>query len=575
MRRTALALLAVAALALAAPLPIRAEGEDDPLAGLSAAKALETVKVLAAPATKGRRTGTDGGRFAEDWVQSVMGELALDPMDGEGIYLHTFTYGAKDVVAPIAVSIDGKALAYRTDFTELTYTGDGTVEAEVVFVGYGISAKDRGWDDYDGVDVKGKVVLAIRGAPTSREGDFAQERLIGWKSAFAASRGAAAFLLVEGASPVAGGTLQERYHRPALPAVWISTAAADRALAKKGATLDTLRRARDAGDPGRSFATGTTARVEVHGRFAPSAQARNLLGGFHGRDPDLRGEVVVVGAHLDHLGVDPTGAVYPGADDNASGVAVILELARTLRANRWKPPRTVVFCAFAGEEQGLVGSRRLVAELPFPHDAVVAMLNVDAVGVGKPEVAAGGREAHPAFWARSLARVPGGTAVLTPFRAEPSSDHWPFLEHGIPALFFRTNGDHPAYHTPADTADTVKSEVLEAAARAVGRVLVSVVEDPASYEAAKLLPERLLTEGPRVVEGAVPAKAVLDWLEAGSVDGGAKGASAAAGLRETLERSGWTAVALPVDLGQGDAAAAWGRLAGLAKGREKLSLIHI
>src|SRR5262249_29719606 len=158
------------------------------------------------------------------------------------------------------------------------------------------------------------------------------------------------------------------------------------------------------GDPGRSFLTGVDVAIEAHGKFLKGARGRNCLGGFHGRDPAVRSEVVLVGAHMDHIGVDPLGRVYNGADDNASGSAVLVALAERLEKNRWRPRRTVVFCAFAGEEQGLVGSRHLAVDVPFPG-RVVAMLNVDAVGQGTPEGGAaainvGGGERYPALFAR-------------------------------------------------------------------------------------------------------------------------------------------------------------------------------
>src|SRR5206468_5602635 len=125
-------------------------------------------------------------------------------------YLFPFAFGATEVLPPIALAVGGGEPAeYGPDYVDLLYTGSGKVEAEVVFVGFGIVAKDRGWDDYDGVDVKGKVVLAIRGAPKSREAEFTTERQIGWKSSAAAERGAVGFLIAEGDKPLKG-TIQEK-----------------------------------------------------------------------------------------------------------------------------------------------------------------------------------------------------------------------------------------------------------------------------------------------------------------------------------------------------------------------------
>ena len=550
MRRLLVPVLAAAA-ALGAS-PVRA-ADDDPLQGLTAAHVLEIATELSADAMKGRKTGFDGGTRVEEWMQSAFGRLGLDPMDRDGIYLQTFTFDAADAGTGFAVAIDGAALAYRTDFAELAYGGTGDVTAEVVFVGYGISAGDRGWDDYDGLDVKGKVVLAIRGAPASREGEFDVERMIGPKAALAAARGAAGFLIAEGATPVSGGTIQARWHQPALPAAWISAAAADRILSKRGRTFLDLVRTRDAGDPGRSFATGTQVTLKAEGRFLRGARGRNALAGFHGRDPAVRDEVVLVGAHMDHLGVDPTGQVYNGADDNASGAAVLVALAETLKKNRWRPRRSVVFCAFAGEEQGLVGSRHLVSDLPFPGH-LVAMLNLDAVGEGTPEngvpaLDLGGGERYPALFARVRAAWPKGVPAH-PFAVGETSDHWPFFDRGVPALFVRGRGSHPHYHRVDDDAKDLDPAFLEAAGTAVGRAIVALGDAEEPIGSDRALAEYLLRAPGRVVDAPETAALVAALLS------GPPGDAAKA---DALRDAGIGAAVVPVDEGAEGAAVAWAR----------------
>jgi len=548
--------IAAIALVCVAPRPVRAD-DDDPLTGLSGARALEYAKELAAPGMKGRKTGFEGGRLIEEYLQSKLGELGLDPMDRDGIYLQNFTFGATQVEPPIGLTVGGEATVYGKDFVDLLYTGAGTVEGEVVFVGYGIRAKDRGWDDYEGVDVKGKVVLAIRGAPAARDAEFAQERQIGWKTALAADLGAAAFLICEGGTAIPG-TIQEKFHRRALPALWVTSAVADRILVPRGRALAELKKSRDEGDPGRSFACGASAKVEVHGRFDPNAEGRNAMAGFHGRDPDVRGEVIIVGAHMDHLGVDANGRVFHGADDNASGSATLLHLAETLKKNRWRPKRTVVFVWFAGEEQGLVGSKHLVEDLPFPCTAIAAVLNMDMTGQGKPEIAIGGGEGYPALFAKARAFVPEPLrSTLKPFRVEGNSDHWPFYERGIPAFFALTQGEHPNYHQLGDVAENLKPECLEAAARVVGSMLVGLGEDPAPLVTGREVPSFVLREGSRVVEGPVCAKALADLLSA------PKGAAVD---RTALQAAGHAAVVLPVD-DAGDSTVALARVREGARAR--------
>lgn len=489
-------------LAVAAPVARTVHADDDdPLAGLSGAKALEYAKELSSDAMKGRKTGTEGGRLAESWVQSVMGRIGLDPMDGDGLYLQAFSFPATDVVAPIHLAVDGKEATYGADYAHLLYAGDGTVEADVVFVGYGIVAKERDWDDYEGIDVKGKAVLAVRGAPAGRDGDFLEERQIGWKAALAADRGAAAFLIADAKTPVVG-TIQPRFFRANLPAVWVSGAIADRLLAKSGKTLEAWKTAKAAGESLRSFATGSRAKVEVHGRMNPEAQGRNGLGGIVGKDPDLRGEVVIVAAHADHLGVDPTGQVFNGADDNASGVATMIALAETLKRNRWRPKRTVLFVAFAAEEDGLLGAYDLATHLPFTAKGVVAVLNMDMTGQGVPEVGFGGGEGYPGMAKRLLSYVPDSwRGKVKSFRADKNSDHWPFHERGVPAFFLKSEGEHPNYHQPADDAQNLKPECMEAVATVVGRMLVGIATHPEPLSPARELAGYLLREGPRVVEG--------------------------------------------------------------------------
>ena len=556
MRRLAIASLVL--VASLAPDRVRAgeEAKADPLAGLSGAKALEFAKVLAGDAMKGRRTGTDDGRRVEEWISGEIANFPLTPVDPEGIYYQEFEFPSMFVAKPIGLAVGASAFEYGTDFIDLFDTGAGKVEAEVVYVGYGISAPDRGVDDYAGVDVKGKIVLALRGAPGGRDAEFPVERFIGAKSSLAADRGAVGFLVCDG-GVATKGTIQQRFFRPNLPAVWVSGAAADRivrlapangagkdAAGKDvpGTSILQLKRAADAGEPSKSFATGVKATLEVNGKFVAKAVGRNVIGGFLGTDPDLRGETIVIGAHADHLGVDATGRIFNGADDNASGSAALMMLAKTLAENGWRPKRTVVFAWFAAEEQGLAGSKALARGYQdvFPADKhVVLMLNLDMAGQGKPAVKFGGGVGYPALWKKAVSYVaPADLAVPANFAVEENSDHWAFHDRGVPAFFAVTDGDHPNYHQPADDVGNLKPECLEAAARVLGRMLVGFADEPAPLSTGREVPSYVLREGARVVEGAGPATALAATL--------ARPAAAPA-ERTAFVDAGWAAVALPID----------------------------
>ncbi len=576
MRRRPALVLALLLLPAVVPTPVgaprsaaaedaAAEPAEDYLAGFTGAAVHAHAKELAADAMLGRRTGFEGGRRAETWMVSKVSGLGLEPMDRGGAYLESFVFGATAVAPPIGLAIDGEAAEYGTQFVDLNYTGTGKTEAEVVFAGYGIVAPERGWDDYADLDVKGKVVLVLRGAPTARDSEFATERQIGWKSALAADRGAAGFLVAEGEKAIQG-TIQNKFHRPNLPALWVAGATADKLLGKRGRTLAELKASRDQGEPGRSFGTGVTVKIEVNGKYYPQVQGNNVIGGIRGRDADLRHEVVLVGAHLDHLGTDATGRVFNGADDNASGSATLLALAETLVHNRWRPARTIVFVWFGAEEQGLEGSRALVKDLPFAHKAVVAMINIDMAGQGKAEVALGGGEGYPQVYDLATAACPPAyRATLAPFRVDGNSDHWPFYERGIPSLFAHSAGDHPNYHQVGDDADALKPECLEAVGRVVGSALVALGSHPEPLATGREAAGFVLRESPRVVEGAesaaLLAKALLPKKDA-------------AADRAPLVKAGHACIVVPLDEADGGAAVAWARLARAVDGRRDVGFVR-
>jgi hypothetical protein len=458
----------------------------------------------------GRKTGFPSGAQAEERVAALYREAGLAPGGANGGWFHEFEFSTSEVAPPIALSVGGEAVPFGVaGFTDLTHAGEGVVEAEVVFVGYGLHRPAVGWDDYEGADVAGKIVLAIRGVPTSREGDFdPEDRMIGRKSSLARDRGAAGFLIAEGKNAVTG-TIQERFHRVDLPAVWITGAVADKIVAPRGRTFADLKRQRDAGEPGKSFGTGTTVRLEVHGRLVPKAKGRNVVARIDGADPALGKEAVLVGAHLDHLGSDPLGRVFNGADDNASGSASVLHLAETLVRAGWTPKRTVLFVGFAGEEQGLVGAQAMAKDMPFPDRTLVAMVNVDMTGQGKPVCGLAGTEGWPKTTRLLRERLGEETwKGLRIGRAQPNSDHWPFLARGVPAVFAMTDGDHPNYHQITDDAANLKPECLEAAARVVGRMLLALADHPEPLAGREALEERVLYEGGRIVEGTASARTV-------------------------------------------------------------------
>lgn len=217
-----------------------------------------------------------------------------------------------------------------------------------------------------------------------------------------------------------------------------------------------------------------------------AGNTNNIIGMIPGSDPTLAQETVIVGAHMDHLGTT-NGKMYPGADDNASGTAVLLHLARSLAANKAALKRTIVFIAFSGEELGLLGSRHYVQNPLRPLNKTVFMINMDMVGYGKGKLQALSVSTSPsamAFYQSAASKYPNLT-VDTSQAAPDRSDHAPFQQNGIPIACLHT-GLHDNYHQPTDTPDKVDFDTMEAIAKITYDMTVYMAnESKVSLEAKK------------------------------------------------------------------------------------------
>jgi len=455
-------------------LPVLPALADDKTV-VSGDRALKTVAVLASDQFNGRKSGLASGKQAEDWMAGQVKAIGLSP-GYKGSFFHEFK---------AAVTEDGKGAGftakggsrpdrrggYLSDFVTLIYSGKGDIEAPVVYAGYGIHAPKKGHDDYEGLDVKGRIVVAVRGVPPNS--GLTEERYIGYKSSTARDQGAVGFLLVEGDKAVPG-TIQEKYHRTDLPAVWLSRPAADDLfLRAKQARLKTQIDRLERG--GKGFALkGVKVKLSISARLLKDQPMRNVVGAWPGETD----EWVVLGAHLDHVGTDGIGNVYNGADDNASGAAMLLEVARSIVASKKRFQRGILFVWFAAEEQGLTGSRRFVANPPVPLQKIALMINTDMVGQGKPLIAVGGAEVYPRD-ASLLGDLQVEGFETKAFRSQSNSDHFPFQNAGVPAFFVHTEGPHPNYHQPADDLKNIDPKLLETA----GRYVRALAERAAALDA--------------------------------------------------------------------------------------------
>jgi Iap family predicted aminopeptidase len=441
----------------------------------SATSLLQDVHALTAPGMDGRGSGTPGGERAAKYLARALAAAGYRPGGDGGTFFQSFPVDT----APALGS--GNALgqpgapgfAIGRDWMPHGGAPSADVTGDVVFVGHGLSAPEAGRDDWSGADARGRIALALDDVPAHLGPVSRLDRLIA-----ARRHGAAALLLVNETLP----TLASTATAVDLPSATITPAVADALLAPSGRPVADLAadgaRARTVGGP-------VSLRIAVGRR---ERRAANVIGILPGRDPALAGEAVVIGAHYDHLGF-VKGAVHPGADDNASGAAVALGLARALAA-AGGAPRTVVIALFAGEEIGLLGSRRYVRHPAFPLARTVAMVNFDMVGrLRDGRLTVGGVDSGVGL-ARALGAPDASPVAGLVTRGSPygPSDHSAFYGAGVPVLFFHT-GTHEDYHRPGDTADKIDADGMAAVAALGARAVTRLADGPRPVY-AKVAPPR-------------------------------------------------------------------------------------
>ena len=418
-------------------------------------EALKYLEYLASDDLEGRRAGTRGGGAAGDYIAARFAKYGLQPVGTDGTYFQPFSFSANDIwdVSPILtvffpsadVSSKGELTrdyTYFTDFIPMIQGnfGSGEVKAPVVWIGKCNSFK------LDASLAK-KILLCQPSEATDYDllvAEALDHRIGG--------------LLVihdeEGPGPYVrrmfrNGKLTE------LPAFWIPTAIAQDLLAGTEYTLDDLAQLSDP----TPLATSVKMAVSIQKR---ELEARNVLGLLPGTDPQHKDEIVVISAHYDHVGRNPDGTVYNGANDNASGVAVMLEIARLWQEQGFQPARSVLFAAWDGEERGWLGSTYYVENPVYPLDHTVALLNLDMTGVGDEKLYIFGEEGSPVVaQLLSSAQALGISANFNPEGG--GSDEIPFMEAGVPAgayFVYPASDLGLAYHLPGDDVQNIQLSSL-------------------------------------------------------------------------------------------------------------------
>lgn len=467
----------------------QAKPAESPAASLERLRA--DIGYLASDQLGGRRTGTAGADAAAQYISKEFKRLGLKPAaksayataNGYGQefpYIAGVELGKSNRLSAAASSGKPVELTPGDEWMPLGFSANlKSANLAAVFVKHGITAKELNHDDYAGLDLTGKVAIGYEGTPDgdNPHGQFARYDGARWKAIAAKDHGAAALILLSGEKVFTDDKYSRMSYDNAgeagLPVLVLSQAAWN----KLAPSADPVAAAEPQGLAKLSWML----QVDVQRNNAP---ARNVVGVLEGSDKQLRNEVIVLGAHYDHLGNGGEGSLAPrpgeihhGADDNASGVAGLLELARTFVAHRKEIRRTIVFIAFSGEEEGLIGSNYYVNNPLVPLAQTVAMINMDMIGRMKDgKLTVGGVGSSPDFNSlvssanivKELVKKGEGGAqdeymahnlfnlALSEDGYGPS-DHSSFYSKQIPVLFFFTNS-HEDYHKPSDTAEKINYE---------------------------------------------------------------------------------------------------------------------
>ena len=450
-------------------------GAEAAAAAIQARTLAEVVTALADDELRGRGPSTDGDRLARHYLAKFLEDAGFEPGGPGGDWEQPVGLVSLTSEMPESWSFHGGGaeleLAWWDDYVATSGVQEEVVEiadAEIVFVGYGITAPEEDWDDFKGADLDGKIVLILNNDPDWEPGLFAGTRRLyygrwTYKYESAARQGAAGAIIIHTAASagypfqvVQGGWSGEQFELPTGAGerlrlnAWVTEEAARNLVALGGHDLETLTQSARSRDF-RPVPLGVSTSLRFTNDVRSDSETANVLGLLPGRDPELRDEVVIYTAHHDHLGVgrpdDSGDAIYNGARDNASGVATVLSVARAFAALEQRPRRSILMLLVGAEEQGLLGSRYFAANPTVHPGKMAANLNFDSANIFGParDVAVIGRgKSSLEDLLESAAALQNRVVVDEPFPDKGyyyRSDQFNLAKIGVPALYFKAGTD--------------------------------------------------------------------------------------------------------------------------------------
>jgi len=483
---------------------------------ITRAELYEHVKYLASDALEGRRAGSKGAELAVQYIAKEFASYGLVPRGDNGTFFQKFEFISGVKLGPantVSIKRNGTtALELNKDFRPLGFSSSESFEGEVVFAGYGISLTNKSYDDYEGIDVKEKIVLLLRNSPPSDSTkDFsAIVASLRYKANKAKELGAKAILFVTGPEddqkdPFIRLSYDQSTGNAGVIAIHLKREVADRLLKLEERNLADLQKEINGTKRPSSFPIRNLI-LSLRTDVQPVRETTtNAVGFLEGSDPLLKNEIIVIGAHYDHLGYGGEGsgslspdttAIHNGADDNASGTSGLLELAQAFATRRQELSRSVLFLSFAAEEIGLLGSAHFVSAPTLPLDRMVTMLNMDMIGrLNNHALIVYGMGTSPGF--EELVKKHNRDSLFTLKLNKDGfgpSDHASFYGKQIPVFHFFTD-IHSDYHRPSDDYDKINAEGMEQVARFVYSLALELNQ-------AAEKPAYAVVEAPRPTAGA-------------------------------------------------------------------------
>ena len=452
---------------------------------ISSHEILDFAKELSSEKFKGRLSGSPEYLQASEWCASKFKEWGVQPANN-GSYFQYFPNEYSKVFSEGSVTYSPEPdekiiLNFPEDYYPGSNSAKGTSSGKLVYVGYGITAPELGYDDYKNVDVEGKIILLESGIPYSKNDTtlskwtpYAYHR---YKFRNAVKHGAAGMLYL---SKIAN---PNTVNLDGFVYAHISEEIAQRIFTDAGKDYKTVKKElAELKVPSFAFPEKQTATITAETQYFPDAKSCNVVGLIEGSDPDLKDEVVIIGGHLDGQGY--LGEVFPSALDNASGVADIMGAAKAFATSETKPKRSILFVLLGGEECGLYGSKYYAENPIFPVDKTVMMINLDMVGNGTgfyvsngksyPELFQHFEAANKNYLHREMA-----ASDYRKYFGRPRSDASVFQNAGIKTFSLWTrNSVHPVYyHDPRDTPEVLTPEIMEDAAKLLYLGILGVAND--------------------------------------------------------------------------------------------------